>query len=84
MQRARILTLVGLSLALTACAASTAVKPHISPPPSLLVPCDKPVRLPVRALTQAEVETWWGRDRAALRRCGERQQSLAAILSGPK
>jgi len=80
MQRARILTLVGLPLALTACAASTAGNPHISPPPSLLAPCDKPVRLPERALTQAEAETLWGRDRAALRRCGERQRGLVEIV----
>jgi len=67
-------------LALTACAASTGVKPRISPPPSLLVPCDKPVHLPERALTQAEVETLWGRDRAALRRCGARHRGLVTNL----
>ena len=76
MQPGRILALAALPLALTACAASTVANPSIGPPPSLLVPCAVPVRLPERALTQAEVETFWGRDRAALRRCGERQAAL--------
>jgi len=75
--------LAGLPLALTACAASTVVSPRITPPPSLLVQCAAPVRLPERALTQAEVETFWGRDRTALRRCRGRHQGLVDFVSSP-
>jgi len=68
--------LTGFPLALTACAASTVSNPAIGPPPSLMVPCVAPVKLPERALTQAEVETFWGQDRTALRRCGGRHGGL--------
>ena len=62
--------LIALPWALTACAGSIAG--DLEPPPAALVaPCDEPAQLPVRTLTQAEVEVWWGRDRAALRDCGE-------------
>ncbi|WP_280517652.1 hypothetical protein [Falsirhodobacter halotolerans] len=36
-----------------------------------------PQTLPERALTQGEVELAWGRDRGALRECGERMAVLA-------
>ncbi len=74
--------LAGLPLALTACAASTAVSPSLSPPPSLLVPCIAPMKLPERALTQVEVETFWGRDRVALRRCAGRYKGLIDWVAG--
>jgi hypothetical protein len=83
MQPAQILMLAGFPLALTACAASTVVSPRLNPPPSLLVKCAAPVRLPERALTQVEVETFWGRDREALRRCAGRHRALATILTSP-
>ncbi|KFI27241.1 hypothetical protein CG51_10705 [Haematobacter missouriensis] len=46
-------------------------------PPSLLVPCDRPVSLPDRALSDREVEVYWGRDRAALVACRSRHEGLA-------
>ena len=80
MQRATILMLVGLPLALTACAGSPGVSvPRPGPPPSLTAPCAAPVALPDRGLTQAEVETLWGRDRSALRECGGKLRGLAAL-----
>jgi len=33
--------------------------------------------LPERALSQVEVERFWGRDRSALRACGEQVDGLA-------
>ena len=52
---------------LTGCAASPSVDPA-----RLIVPCDAPVVLPDRALSDQEIERLWGRDRAALRDCGAR------------
>jgi hypothetical protein len=40
------------------------------------------VRLPERELTQAEVERFWGRDRSALRACGDQVKALAEWVSG--
>lgn len=65
---------------LTACGASATAK--VQPPPSLTSPCAAPVALPERALTQVEVETGWGRDRAALRTCGEKLAGLASFVAG--
>jgi|GEM_PF-196349 len=65
---------IPLLCVLTACAASTEGK--LAPPPSLTVACPAPVALPDRALTQAEVELSWGRDRSALRDCGDRLGAL--------
>lgn len=42
------------------------------PPETLTAPCTAPVDLPERAMPQAEVETFWGADRAALEECGQR------------
>ena len=51
--------------------------PHDPPPEALAAPCPPPVALPVRAMTQAEVETAWRVDRMALADCGERLDLLA-------
>ena len=73
--------LLALPLALTACLGSTAA--DVEPPPaSLVVPCQEPQRLPVRTVTQGEGEVFWGRDRAALRDCGERHGLLVAWARG--
>lgn len=48
-------------------------------PPSLLIPCDRPVSLPDRALSDRDVELLWGRDRAALVACRSRHEGLSAV-----
>ena len=75
-------TLIGIGLlsVLTACGGSTPVEP-IAPPPSLTAPCPRPVGLPERAMTQVQVETAWGRDRSALRACGEQLDGLAGWIA---
>ena len=66
---------------LAACAGSTNYEgPPL--PPSLLVPCDAPVELPERALSDQEIEVLWGRDRRALRECGGRFGAFRTILLG--
>ena len=72
-----LLLLLPLSL-LAGCAGST---PSADTPPSLLAPCDRPVSLPDRALSDREVEVLWGRDRAALVTCRSRHEGLAATFS---
>jgi hypothetical protein len=77
--------------ALAACSGSTlsANRPIFIPPlnPATSV-CDTPALLPNRAMTQAEVETFWATDRASLVKCGmnlaalvEHYQNLAVELS---
>ena len=71
--------------ALTACAASrpSAEAPVALPqlPGRLAGDCARPVELPARALTQAEVETLWARDRAALVSCGIGKSTLVAFYT---
>ena len=74
----RFLMLVPLAFLVSGCASSTLpvvrtelVKPVI--PAEARKPCEPPVRLPGRALTQAEVASLWGRDRSSLRTCEQRR-----------
>lgn len=63
---------------LTGCAASTGSEPERPPlPASIAAPCEPPVTLPERALSDQEVEVLWGRDRRALRACGSRHGAAA-------
>jgi hypothetical protein len=50
----------------------------MTPPPSLTTPARLPVDLPARALSQREVEIYWGRDRTNLRQCVSQLEGLAA------
>ena len=68
---------------LTACGGSTAVEP-LAPPASLLHPCPAPVLLPDRALTDQDIEIFWGRDRTALRTCASRHAGLATMMETPQ
>lgn len=49
--------------------------------PASIGGCPRPVALPDRALTQAEVETLWARDRAALVSCGWKRDALVAFYA---
>jgi len=78
-------------LALAACSGSIkSAEIDVAPPGAALTePCSPPVALPDRALTQAEVEVRWARDRVDLLDCGKRHAALAdhagrlgAALSG--
>ena len=75
---ALILTLPAALFLLTACggSGSPVVEPPPAPPPSLAAPCDVPVNVPVRDVTQDEAERWWRADRARLVRCAEKHQGL--------
>lgn len=76
----RILLAASACLFLASCASTSVEKLRIATPPSLTVPCAAPVRLPERALTGAEVEILWGRDRSALRACASKHAGLVAWL----
>jgi uncharacterized protein YceK len=51
--------LLAFACLMTGCAASISAE----------APCADPVTLPDRALTDQEIEIFWGRDRTALRVC---------------
>lgn len=80
MKHALTLTPIASAFLLASCGVSAPVRP-LPPPPSLVEPCAAPVALPERDVTQGEVETWWGRDRSALRACGEKHAALAAYVT---
>lgn len=71
--------------ALTACAASrpsAEAAIYLPALPANLTRCDRPVALPSGPLTQADVEQLWGRDRAALVKCGLSLDGLVAYYQG--
>ena len=81
--RCQILMLIVLPLALPACKGFAVSGAQIDPPPpSLTAPCDAPARLPAAAMTQAQVERAWARDRTALVICGDKHAGLVAWASG--
>jgi len=47
-------------------------------------PCARPVDLPDRDLTQAEVTAGWGTDRTSLRACEARRQAAVDAVDGGK
>jgi hypothetical protein len=67
----RTLSPLLLAFLLSACAAF----PSADPAP-VIVPCDAPVVLPDRALSDQDIERLWGRDRSALRDCAGRVAAL--------
>jgi len=71
--------LIAVLLATTACLDSIgSVEPPIlvDPPLGFTVACERPVLLPSRSLTQAEVESFWISDRSNLISCGLQLQAL--------
>jgi hypothetical protein len=76
----KTLTLSALLLALTACAASTKSGSSAKPELSVTQKCARPVLLPDRELTQADVEKLWVKDRKALVQCGVTKQALVNWL----
>lgn len=73
----------GALLALTACVGSTASGARLeAPPPSLTQPCQPAVDLPMRDLTQADVEQFWRADRARISACREKHQAMVDWAAG--
>ena len=66
----RILLLCLSALALTGCVGSTAYIDGADP-------CDRPVRLPERWLSDQDVELYWSKDRKALLDCGAKVEALS-------
>jgi len=72
--------LIVLPLALAACSGSTPSVEDLNlqrPAASLTQECPRPVSLPERVLTQAEVEDYWLVDRRNLLNCRSRHAALA-------
>ena len=69
--------LTGCLCLLTACGGFSAAKVEVPAPSSVLTaPCADLQRDPGRALTQAEVEILWGRDRAVAHACSTKHAAL--------
>lgn len=70
---------------LTACADSISAIDQApvlkAPPEELTLACDKPVKLPQRALTRSEVEILWRSDREALTQCGLEKEALVEFYA---
>lgn len=83
--KAQLTLLLAMSLfLLQACADSirSTEPPQLdAAPPALTQPCPRPVTLPDRALTQAEVEAFWLRDRQRLVECGLTKQAVVDYYS---
>lgn len=67
---------------LAACAGSVPADP-IELPPSLAAPCERPVDLTARDMTQVEVERSWGTDRTNLNSCADRYEAVTALFRLP-
>jgi hypothetical protein len=80
-----ILTLTLVAFPLAACGVSTksatAIKPRLASIDSaLLKQCRNAVQIPDKALTQADVERYWGSDRASLVECRRRHKGLGEAI----
>lgn len=75
------LSVLSIVLLLAACGPRAPL--GLDPPPAdLLADCPAPLSLPLRDVTQAEVERLWGSDRARLRACRDRHRALADWAQG--
>lgn len=78
--KARLILLLAMSLSLLqACGDSirSTEPPQLDPvPEALAAACPRPVVLPDRSLSQAEVEAFWLRDRQRLVECGLTKQAV--------
>ncbi len=70
----RNLSILMLVCLLPGCAASTYVEP--APVTEAEEMCEGPTELPNRALNDAEIEVYWGRDRTNLRICKAQVDAL--------
>lgn len=75
-----LLLILTLALFLSACATPKGSTAFADLPPSLLVECPRPVRLPERDLTRADVTRFWSTDRAALLVCASRHAGLIEAI----
>lgn len=85
MKIAKILAAVMLCGVLAACATTSTVtppdRPNLTPPDALSMRgCLLPVHLPPGSLTQADIEKYWGTDRAHQIDCAKRHKILADYI----
>lgn len=79
MRHATLTALIASVSLVAACGAYSAAEVDVSPPPAVLMAPAPPLQSdPGRALTQAEVEIMWGRDREAGRTAMRRHAGLVA------
>jgi hypothetical protein len=72
-------------MSLAACSTSrlsTDSAPILLPPIPRTISCERPLLLPDAALTRAQVEQLWARDRANLVKCGASLETLITYYEG--
>lgn len=77
-----LLTSVSMLQACAGFKPSTEARISLPAIPAGLARCDRPVTLPSTALSRADVERLWARDRAALSRCGYSLSTLVTYYEG--
>lgn len=78
---------MALAAIASSCSSSVPAKPVVRTvvikpalPAEAMKPCALPIELPARDITEKEVTSYWGRDRAALVECEARR--MAAVSAG--
>ncbi|BCH58970.1 hypothetical protein RvVAR0630_15940 [Agrobacterium vitis] len=86
MRLCRMMALVALAATASGCSTNAETPPVVKTvyverdvPAAAKLPCDPPVPLPDRRLSEPESASYWGTDRTALRACEARR---AAAVSG--
>jgi len=77
---AMLLLVIVLMFFLSGCARTPVTGLHIHLTDDLSTPCETPVSLPGRSLTQRQVEELWEHDRGSLLECAEKVQGLKDII----
>ena len=66
-----------VTILLSACGPQKESTEFVDIPPSLLVACERPVEVPLKDLSQSEVEKLWLKDRRELISCKSKHEILA-------
>ena len=76
------LLLLPIAFLLAGCGGSTGLSKTTFLDTALTDACAAPVTIPERPLKQTDIEAYWGKDRASLINCGQRQQNLVKAVKG--
>ncbi len=83
MKPVKISMLIALPFLVPACSVFSPASLDLDPPPAVaMAPCPSLQSDPGRALSQAEAEIYWGRDRSAWRSCNGKHEILIDWIDG--
>lgn len=82
MPRLTLQALIWVLIAAMSAGCAGSIKPVLEDAPAALrEPCQTPVDLPDRDISQAEIVALWGRDRVGLRTCGDRHEAVVRFYT---